>query len=120
MTSPIVKMVMTNSKNGISILPSAQKSFRFFAGAFLRCTAAVVKALSSFQEKFKNSKVLVIGLPNYAVIKQREADGAAQKIDKRKYDHDFLFFPAAHFKMMMNRRHFENAFAVGCLEITNL
>ena len=79
MTSPIVKMVMTNSKNGISILPSAQKSFRFLAGAFLRCTAAVVKALSSFREIVK---VLVIGLPDYAVIKQRKADGAAQKIDK--------------------------------------
>ena len=32
--------------------------------------------------------------------------------DAGEYQHDFLLAPAAHFKVVVDRRHFENAFAV--------
>ena len=37
--------------------------------------------------------------------------------DAGEYQHDFLLAPAAHFKVVVDRRHLEQALAVGRLEV---
>ena len=40
--------------------------------------------------------------------------------DAGEYQHDFLLAPAAHFKVVVYGRHFENSFAVRRLEVAYL
>ena len=48
---------------------------------------------------------------------QKHRAGAKYERNQGKYEHNFLFAPTAKLKMMMDRRHFENTFAMCCFEI---
>ena len=55
-----------------------------------------------------------------AETNEKIRDDAANGIDEGKDNTNFLFLPAAHFKMVVNGRHFKHALAVGKLEIADL
>ena len=69
--------------------------------------------------------VEAIGVTSNYELKQRcechmVGQQAQHNRDAGEYQHDFLLAPAAHFKVVVDRRHLEQALAVGRLEVGDL